>query len=130
MDVFVKYSENYEDIQNKVDYLLDSVLNNGSVIKDGMTVFLKTNALAPHPASRAITTHPSVVRAVIRYFKKYNVKIIVGDNPATKEMKTVYKVNGTQAVVDEEGVELANNSDLKVISAVNYTRYKDFFQHQ
>ena len=46
------------------------------VIKEGMTVFLKTNALAPHPAERAITTHPSVVQAVIRYFKKYgNVRI-------------------------------------------------------
>ena len=66
-----------------------------------MTVFLKTNALAPHPASKAITTHPSVVRAVIRYFKQYNVKILVGDNPATKEMTTVYKVNGTLDVVNE-----------------------------
>ena len=126
MEVFVKYSKDYNDIQDKINYLLDNVLENGSVIKEGMVVFLKTNALAPHPASKAITTHPSVVRAVIRYFKKYNVRIIVGDNPATKEMKTVYKVNGTQDVVDEEGVELANNSDLKVISAKEYKRYKDF----
>ena len=126
MDVYVKYSKDYNDIQKQVDYLLDNVLDNGSVIKEGMTVFLKTNALAPHPASRAITTHPSVVQAVIRYFKKYNVRIIVGDNPATKEMKTVYKVNGTLSVVEQEGVELANNADLKVISAEEYKRYKDF----
>jgi len=126
MNVYVKYCESYENIQDKVNYLLDNVLDNGNVIKDNMTVFLKTNALAPHPASRAITTHPSVVRAVIRYFKKYNVKIIVGDNPATKEMKTVYKVNGTLDVVEEEKVNLANNKDLKVISAKEYKRYKDF----
>lgn len=126
MKVYIKYSKDYNDIQDKVDYLLDSVLDNGKVIKEGMTVFLKTNALAPHPASKAITTHPSVVQAVIRYLKKYNVRIIVGDNPATKEMSLVYKVNGTKAVVDEEKVELANNGDLKVISSPNYKRYKDF----
>ena len=91
-----------------------------------MVVFLKTNALSPQPSSRAITTHPSVVRAVIRYFKNYNVKIIVGDNPATKELTTVYKVNGTLDVINEEKVELATNSDLKVIEAANYKRYKEF----
>jgi len=126
MEVYVKYSKDYNDIQEKVNYLLNNVLDNGKVIKDNMVVFLKTNALAPHPASRAITTHPLVVQAVIRYFKKYNVRIIVGDNPATKEMKTVYKVNGTMDVVEKENVELANNSELKVINAVEYKRYREF----
>lgn len=126
MDVYVKHCSSYVNIQNEINYLLDSVLDNGKVIKDNMTVFLKTNAVAPHPCDKAITTHPSVVQAVIRYFKKYNVKIIVGDNPATKEMKTVYKVNGTLDIVEQEKVKLANNKDLKVISAVDYKKYKDF----
>jgi uncharacterized protein (DUF362 family)/NAD-dependent dihydropyrimidine dehydrogenase PreA subunit len=126
MKVLVKYCKDYNNIQDKVDYLLDGVLDNGDLVKDGMVVFLKTNALAPHPASKAITTHPAVVEAVIRYFKRYNVKIIVGDNPATKEMKTVYKVNGTLDIVEKEGVELASNGDLKVIEAVEYKRYKEF----
>ena len=126
MNVYIKYCKDYNDIQEKVDYLLNNVLDNGNVIKDNMTVFLKTNALAPHPASRAITTHPSVVQAIINYFKKYNVKIIVGDNPATKELKTVYKVNGTMDVIEKEQVQLTNNKELKVISATKYKRYKDF----
>lgn len=125
-NVYVKYCDNYENIQDEINYLLDSVLDDGKKIKDNMVVFLKTNALAPHSCDKAITTHPSVVRAVIRYFKKYNVKIIVGDNPATKEMKMVYKVNGTMAVVEEEGVELADNKNLKVIDAKDYKRYKEF----
>ena len=70
MDVYVKYCNNYDDIQDKIDYLLNSVLDNGNVIKDNMTIFLKTNALAPHPKDRAITTHPGVVEAVIKYLKK------------------------------------------------------------
>ena len=50
MNVYVKYCDNYENIQDKVDCLLNSVLDNGKVIKDNMVVFLKTNAVAPHPA--------------------------------------------------------------------------------
>ena len=38
MEVFVKYCENYLDIQNQVNYLLDRVLDNGKVIKEGMVV--------------------------------------------------------------------------------------------
>lgn len=125
MEVFVKYANNYDDIQEQINYLLDSVFE-GVKISDGMSVFIKTNALAPHPKEKAITTHPNVVRSIINYLKKYNVRIIVGDNPATKEMTTVYKVNGTLDVLKETGVELANNKDLKVISAKEYKRYKDF----
>lgn len=125
MEVYVKYANDYENINEQVNYLLDNLLKDVD-IKDGMSVFIKTNALSPHPKERAITTHPSVVKAIIEYLKKYNVRIIVGDNPATKEMTTVYRVNGTMDVVNETGVELANNKDLKVISATNYTRYKDF----
>ena len=125
MEVYVKYANDYNDIKNQVKYLLDNLLKDVE-IKDGMSVFIKTNALSPHPKERAITTHPSVVKAIIKYLKKYNVRIIVGDNPATKEMTTVYKVNGTMDVIKETGVELANNKDLKVISAKEYKRYKDF----
>ena len=126
MEVYIKYCKDYNDIQKQVDYLLDSVLDNGKVIKEGMTVFLKTNALSPHPSSKAITTHPLVVKAAIHYFKKYNVKIIVGDNPATKDMKLVYKVNGTLDIIEQENVELADNKELKVIMSTNYKRYKEF----
>ena len=126
MDVYVKYCNNYENVQESINYLLDNVLDNGKAIKDNMTVFIKTNAVAPQPCDRAITTHPSIVRAVIHYLKKYNVKIIVGDNPATRDMKMVYKVNGTLEVVEQEKVNLANNKDLKVISAKDYKKYKDF----
>lgn len=126
MDVYVKYCDSYNNVYEKVEYLLNNVLDDGNKIKENMNVFIKTNALAPHPKERAITTHPSIVEAVIKYFKKYNVTIIVGDNPATKDMKLVYKVNGTMDVIEKEKVKLADNKVLTKISAKEYTRYKDF----
>ena len=125
MEVFVKYADDYNNIKEQITYLLDNLLK-GETIKEGMNVFVKTNALSPHPKERAITTHPYVVREIVNYFKKYNVNIIVGDNPATKELTTVYKVNGTMDVIKETGVKLANNKELKVISAREYKRYRDF----
>ena len=125
MEVFVRYADDYTNIKEQIDYLLDNLLRD-VVLKEGMSVFVKTNALSPHPKERAITTHPSVVKAIVEYLQKYNLKIIVGDNPATKELTTVYKVNGTMDVIKETGVNLANNKELKVISASEYKRYKDF----
>jgi len=125
MEVFVKYANDYNNIKEQVEYLLDNLLK-GVEIKEGMNVFIKTNALSPHPKERAITTHPYVVKEIINYLKKYNVNIIVGDNPATKEITNVYRVNGTMKVIEETGVKLTNNKDLKVISAKDYKRYKDF----
>ncbi len=125
MKVFVKYASDYVDIQAQIDYLLDELLE-GIELKQGMKVFIKTNALSPHPKERAITTHPSVVRAIIEYLKEYNLNIIVGDNPATKELTTVYKVNGTMDVIKQTGVKISNNKELKVISAKEYKRYRDF----
>lgn len=126
MDVYVKYCDSYNNVYEKVEYLLNNFLDDGNKIKENMNVFIKTNALAPHPKERAITTHPSIVEAVIKYFKKYNANIIVGDNPATKDMKLVYKVNGTMDVIEKEKVKLADNKVLTKISAKEYTRYKDF----
>ena len=73
-------------------------------------VLLKPNLLAKHPPEAAVTTHPAVVRAVIRALKKREVThITLADscgglyNPAV--MKSLYKVSGLWQVCQEEGVE-------------------------
>lgn len=124
-DVYVKKCLSYDNCKECVEYLLHNTLKNVE-IKKGMKVFIKTNALAPHPSSRAITTHPEIVKQIIQYFKKYEVEIIVGDNPATKDLKTVYKVNGTMDVIENEKVNLSNNKELIIISCDSNARYKQF----
>ncbi len=45
------------------------------------TVLLKPNILGPHPPQKAVTTHPALVRAVIRALRDQGARIMVGDNP-------------------------------------------------
>ncbi len=75
-------------------------------------VLLKPNLLAKHPAAHAVTTHPEVVRAVIRACKNRGVpaaNITIADsagglyNPLL--MKQLYQGCGIAAVCEAEGVE-------------------------
>lgn len=74
-------------------------------------VLLKPNLLAKHAPQRAVTTHPAVVRAVIRALKKRGVRnMTVADSPGgvyhAGIMKAIYRQSGLQQVCDEEGVLL------------------------
>ncbi len=74
-------------------------------------LLLKPNLLAKHPSEHAVTTHPEVLRAVIRACKKRGAlaqNITVADssgglyNPMM--MKQIYQVCGLAAVCEAEGV--------------------------
>lgn len=74
-------------------------------------ILLKPNLLAKHAPDAAVTTHPAVVRAVIRACRARGAQpahITVADsagglyNPA--QMKALYRVSGLAQVCEEEGV--------------------------
>ncbi|MBU7019350.1 MAG: DUF362 domain-containing protein [Theionarchaea archaeon] len=45
-------------------------------------VLIKPNLLGGFPPEQHVTTHPSLVRALVSYCEKKNITITVGDNPA------------------------------------------------
>lgn len=47
----------------------------------GRSVLVKPNMLAPHPPEKAVTTHPELVRAVVRALQERGADVLVGDNP-------------------------------------------------
>lgn len=76
-------------------------------------ILLKPNLLAKHPPEHAVTTHPEVLRGVIRACVKRGAKlenIIVADsaggiyNPS--QMKSLYLGCGLTRIGKEEGVQL------------------------
>lgn len=76
-------------------------------------VLLKPNLLSKLPPERAVTTHPEIVRAVIRGCVARGVRkenIIVADSAGglynTKQTKALYQVCGMTKVAEEEGVVL------------------------
>ena len=78
------------------------------VVKPGDRVLLKANLLAPCRPEEAVTTHPEVVRAVIRLVREAGAsRILVGDGPGVGTTAENMRVSGIQQVCDEEGAETA-----------------------
>jgi uncharacterized protein (DUF362 family)/Pyruvate/2-oxoacid:ferredoxin oxidoreductase delta subunit len=80
-------------------------------IKPKSKVLVKPNLLMAKQPEYAITTHPEVVRAVLRLLKEINCKIIVGDGPSVwgyqaENSDNVYDLTGIKKVCLEEEVEL------------------------
>jgi len=74
-------------------------------VKKGERILLKPNLLAAKPADAAVTTHPSVVRAVIRLVREAGATPVVGDSPAIGGAGKVARRCGVLEVCEEEGVE-------------------------
>lgn len=77
----------------------------------GKKVLIKPNLLARHAPGAAVTTHPAVLRAVIRQVKQCApADIVVADSSggpyAAPLMKAVYKTSGLAEVCEQEGVRL------------------------
>jgi uncharacterized protein (DUF362 family)/Pyruvate/2-oxoacid:ferredoxin oxidoreductase delta subunit len=73
----------------------------------GKQVLVKPNLLTDRKPEQAVTTHPEVVRAVIRWLKQRGAYVVVGDSPAsTANLKNVWQSSGLRVVCDDENVTL------------------------
>ena len=76
-------------------------------IQPGERVLLKLNLLSPVPPERAVTTHPEVVRAVIRLVQACGATPVVGDSPGGMCTRASFlellKITGIQPVLDDTG---------------------------
>lgn len=72
----------------------------------GQTLLVKPNCLSPKPPSHCVTTHPSVVRGVVRIFKELHKDITIGDQPGGTHGEKALRVSGIRKVGEEEGVKV------------------------
>jgi len=79
-------------------------------VKPGERILLKPNLLSARTPDRAITTHPEVVRAMVRLVRKAGATPIVGDSPggAIKGVERVWTETGMKKLSEEEGFQLIN----------------------
>jgi uncharacterized protein (DUF362 family)/Pyruvate/2-oxoacid:ferredoxin oxidoreductase delta subunit len=75
----------------------------GDIVRPGQTVLLKPNILQGAPPEKAITTHPSVLRAMIRVCRAAGARVWVGENPGVGNPAQLARKAGILAVVEEEG---------------------------
>ena len=81
----------------------------GRFVKPGQSVLIKPNLISDHTPDEAVTTHPELVRALIRMVKAAGATPWVADSPAmVADLKRVWERTGMQAVCREENVPLVN----------------------
>ena len=85
-------------------------------------VLLKPNLLAKHTPERAVTTHPAMVRAVIRAVRRRGAaSITVADSPGGVYnpgiLRSIYKVSGLTDVCREEGAALYTDCKSREVPA-------------
>lgn len=80
-------------------------------VRPGDRVLIKPNLLKASPASAAVTTHPEVVRAVIRLVHEAGGQALVGDSPGMGTLRKVSETAGILDVVSEESAMLVELDD-------------------
>lgn len=95
-------------------------------INENDRVFIKLNCVGPFEAEKAITTHPVFTKAVIQLVKEITPNIVIGDNPATKDLIFTLKKNGLYDVIIEENLEIINGREFTTITNSKCNIYDEF----
>ena len=93
-------------------------------VKPGERVLIKPNLLKARPPEAAVTTHPEVVRAVIRLVRNAGGEPMVGDSPGMGDLRKVCEKAGILDVVNEEGATLVELDE--VVQVRNRGRFQRF----
>lgn len=86
----------------------------GGIVRPGQKVLLKPNLVAPSHPDLAVTTHPAILRAVIRLVKEAGATALVGDGPGVGDTRSAAKGSGLLDVIKAEGALLADFNDTEV----------------
>ncbi|MBU1061596.1 MAG: DUF362 domain-containing protein [Candidatus Omnitrophica bacterium] len=98
-----------------------------SFVKKGERVLLKPNILSGRLPEHGVNTHIEVVRVVANLVKECGATSLVGDNPGgSMGVKDVYESSGFLSLAKEEGVELKEVKNVKVIRGIPIASY--FFE--
>ena len=125
--VIIKKCEDY-DFDLIKSYLKESLkeLNFYNDVKENAKVFIKLNLVGPFPKEMAITTHPVILKAVIQLVKEKTNNIIVGDNPAVRDMTYTLKKCNLLDVIKEENVSLMDGTIFETIHNSNPIIHSSF----
>ncbi len=89
----------YDD--KTLDRVVEEIFDSFACKIDGQKVLVKPNMLSGRPPERAVTTHPSVVAAVVRALERRRAgEIMVGDNPGMRHYGDSSEVAAATGILD------------------------------
>lgn len=97
-----------------------------SLVRPGDRVLCKVNILMPATPAQAVTTHPEVLRAVLREVRRCGGIPFVGDNSASTPLRLTLQRAGLLAVCEQEGAELADLGPTVEIRATRSHAHRSF----
>ena len=111
----------YPMVEQAVAACFDATPEVKAKLFKGAKVLVKTNLLMRKSPEEAVTTHPAVIEAIVRYLQTLGCKPVIGDSPGGPfnewNLKGVYKIAGMVAVAEKTGCEL--NYDTSVVEVHN-----------
>lgn len=122
--------EDYEfkNVKKAVYEALEGIATIKLKIVKGSYVLVKTNLLMRKSPDDAVTTHPIVVEAIVRYLQELGCKVVIADSPGGPftewNLKSVYKAAGMFEVAERTGCELNFNTEVLEISNPDAKRLK------
>ncbi|MFC1497960.1 DUF362 domain-containing protein [Verrucomicrobiota bacterium] len=103
----IKCSSYTANIQEKLEKLLSELGGIKAFVQPGQSALIKPNMLTDRTPDQAVTTHPELIRAIIRIVKNHGGNPSVADSPASiAKVEHVWKKSGIKAVCDEENVPM------------------------
>lgn len=109
--VVLKYCPDYTmDVEQHLREGLAELGGMSAFVKPGQKVLLKVNLLMKKRPEEAVTTHPSVVEAVVRLVQEAGGIPIIGDSPGgpytVSALQTIYTRSGLREVAKRTGAIL------------------------
>jgi len=118
------YSE--ADVRAAVGRGLDLLGGATAFVAPGERLVLKPNLLVARSPDRAVTTHPSVFRAVAELLQEAGAQLSYGDSPAVGRTEMTARWAGLSSVADDMEIPLADFSSGRVVSFPDGRLIKQF----
>lgn len=133
--VVMKYCPDYTaDVEALLREGLEVLGGMSAFVKPGQRVLLKVNLLMKKRPEEAVTTHPSVVEAVVRLVQEAGGIPIIGDSPGgpytVNALQAIYARSGLQEVAERTGAILnedvgqatVQHPDGKIVKSLTVTK--------
>lgn len=122
-----KYEEVYRAVKESID-LLGGIR---SYIKEDHRVLLKPNLLSGRAPDKAVTTHPAIIRALIKLVREAGGRPFIGDSPATfpfsnsSGIDEVAAIAGIKGVANEMGVDVVDFNEAITVKGPQGAVFKE-----
>jgi uncharacterized protein (DUF362 family) len=118
--VVLKKSGSYaqDGVYKCINEAFDSLGGLAGIIKPAERVLIKPNLLSERNPEEGVTTHPEIVRAVIREVKKITDRIELGDSPGGvgKNIDMIYDKTGMRRLAEQENIGLIKFDKSKLVN--------------